>query len=65
MKRNRGRAAFTAAAGYLAARMGHILRTLPGMAGALLVSYGLYLAWLPLGFIAAGGFLLLLDRRVP
>jgi energy-converting hydrogenase Eha subunit G len=52
-------------AGYLAERSGRILRTVPGVLGALLVSYGLFLAWLPLGVIAAGGFLLLVDRRVP
>lgn len=50
--------------GYAAERFGSVLRTLPGVLGALLISYGLYLAWLPLGFIAAGGFLLLIDRRV-
>lgn len=38
-------------------------RTVPGVAGASLVSYGLYDAWHPLGFIAAGAFLLILDRR--
>jgi hypothetical protein len=51
--------------GYVADRSGRFLRTTPGVLGALLVSYGLYRAWLPLGFIAAGGFLLLVDRRVP
>jgi hypothetical protein len=38
-------------------------RTVPGVAGASLVSYGLYDAWHPLGWIAAGAFLLILDRR--
>jgi hypothetical protein len=56
---------FAQITGYVAERSGLMLRTLPGAAGALLVSYGLYRAWLPLGFIAAGGFLLLIDRRVP
>lgn len=51
--------------GSVADRTGRLLRSIPGVAGALLVSYGLYLAWLPLGFIAAGVFLLLIDRRVP
>jgi len=37
----------------------------PGIAGALLVAFGLWLAWAPLGFVAAGVFLLLVDRRVP
>lgn len=50
--------------GWVAEKFGSAMRTLPGVAGALLVSYGLYLAWLPLGFIAAGAFLLLIDRRV-
>lgn len=40
-------------------------RGLPGMAGPLLICYGLALAWRPLGFIAGGIFLLLLDRRIP
>lgn len=40
-------------------------RTFPGVAGPLLVCYGLYDLFHPLGFIAAGGFLLVLDRRVP
>lgn len=35
-------------------------RTSPGVTGALLVAVGLGLAWLPLGLIAAGGFLLVL-----
>ena len=58
-------------AGALAAAAGHVLRgvslaapRLPGPAGAVLVSVGLGLAWLPLGVVAAGAFLLLLDRRV-
>jgi hypothetical protein len=44
---------------------GALARSGPGALGALLVSYGAHLAWHPLGFIAAGVFLLLLDRRVP
>lgn len=39
-------------------------RGLPGVAGPVLVAYGLYEAWRPLGFITLGVFLLLLDRRV-
>lgn len=50
--------------GHVADRFGRVLRTVPGVCGALFVSYGLFLAWVPLGFIAVGGFLLLLDRRV-
>lgn len=38
-------------------------RTVPGVFGALLVAYGLYQAWHPLGFITAGAFLLVLDHR--
>ncbi|WIM97692.1 hypothetical protein ACTOB_001240 [Actinoplanes oblitus] len=51
-------------AGAVAEHFGRALRTLPGLAGALLVSFGLYLAWVPLGVIALGAFLLLIDRRV-
>lgn len=43
---------------------GRTMRTVPGVGGALLVCYGLYDAYRPLGFLAAGAFLLLLDRRV-
>jgi hypothetical protein len=56
--------AWLAAAGVLGRLVGVAGRGLPGLAGAGLVCYGLWLAWAPLGFIAAGGFLLLLDRRV-
>lgn len=48
-----------------AAGMGRVLRTVPGVAGAVLVVVGFGLAWLPLGFLAAGAFLLLLDARIP
>lgn len=40
-------------------------RGLPGVAGPLLVAYGFHEIYSPLGWIVAGGFLLLLDRRVP
>lgn len=57
------------AAGGLAALTGAAVRQvgrgLPGVAGPLLICYGLWQAWTPLGFIVAGGFLLLVDRRVP
>jgi hypothetical protein len=62
---SRARKMIQLASGYVAERSGRLLRTTPGVLGALLVSYGLYRAWLPLGFIASGGFLLLVDRRVP
>lgn len=55
---------WAAAAGWVAEALGHATRTLPGVGGALLISYGLGLAWLPLGFVAAGVFLLALDRRI-
>lgn len=38
-------------------------RWLPGVAGAVLVVAGLYVAWPPLGLIAAGAFLLVFDER--
>jgi hypothetical protein len=54
----------------LAAVAGHVLRLsvrvgvqLPGLAGAAAICYGLWLAWPPLGFVAVGTFLLLVDRR--
>jgi len=52
-------------AGAAAAGAGTGLRLLPGVAGPLLASYGLWLAWAPLGFMALGGFLLWADRRMP
>jgi hypothetical protein len=39
-------------------------RGLPGIAGPLLVSAGMWMAWRPLGLIFAGAALWLLDRRV-
>lgn len=39
-------------------------RFAPGVAGAALVCAGLALIWVPLAVVAAGGFLLLLDRRL-
>jgi hypothetical protein len=54
----------------VAAAAGHVLRLsvqvgvqLPGLAGAGAICYGLWLAWPPLGFVAIGTFLLLVDRR--
>ncbi|MCW6010326.1 hypothetical protein K1W54_38125 [Micromonospora sp. CPCC 205371] len=43
---------------------GLTVRNLPEAVGALLVSYGLGLAWNPLGYMAAGGFLLLMGRKL-
>ncbi|MFI6274300.1 hypothetical protein [Streptomyces sp. NPDC050988] len=54
-----------AAAGTAAEAAGFSLRHLPGVGGPLFVSYGLWLAWAPLGFIALGAFLLVADRRIP
>ena len=45
--------------------IGRVGRGLPGVAGPLLICYGLAGIYRPLGFIAAGLFLVLLDRRVP
>lgn len=53
------------AAARLAVLAGLTVRNLPEAAGALLVAYGLGLAWRPLGFIAVGGFLLLTGRKLP
>lgn len=51
-----------------AERVGRVLRaagtTLPGVVGAVLVCVGLALAWLPLGVVAAGGALLVVDWRL-
>ncbi|GGN40507.1 hypothetical protein FHR83_007023 [Actinoplanes campanulatus] len=46
------------------ALVGKIGRGLPGIGGPLLVAFGLWLAWAPLGFIFAGLALWALDRRV-
>lgn len=47
------------------ALFGNVGRGLPGLAGPLLVCYGLFEIYRPVAFIAAGVFLLLLDRRMP
>jgi hypothetical protein len=44
---------------------GATLRGVPGAGGALAISYGLAQIYPPLGWIAAGVALVLLDRRVP
>lgn len=53
----------------LAAALGGLLRTLglslPGILGPLLVCAGLGLAWPPLGIIALGLILWLIDWRAP
>ncbi|MEU3972350.1 hypothetical protein [Streptomyces bacillaris] len=53
------------ALGAAAHTTGATARVVPGIGGAVLVSYGMWLAWAPLGVTAAGVFLLLLDRRMP
>lgn len=41
-----------------------MLRFLPGVAGATLVVVGVALLSVPVALVVAGGFLLLLDRRI-
>lgn len=60
-----GRKRWRAAAGRAAGAAGLCLRAAPGVLGAFLVAYGLWLVWVPLGFVALGAFLLLADRRMP
>lgn len=43
----------------------HTGRSLPGVAGPVLVAVGLGLAWLPLGVVAAGAILWAIDWRIP
>lgn len=50
------------AAGWL--RRSMTVRSIPGAGGAVAVSVGLGQMYHPLLWVAAGGFLLLLDRRV-
>lgn len=52
-------------AGWVAEAAGYVARGGPGVLGAGCVSFGLWLAWAPLGFVALGAFLLLVDRRMP
>lgn len=49
-------------AGTLLRRVG---RGFPGVVGPLLVAVGLGMAWLPLGVIAAGAILWVVDWRIP
>ncbi len=70
--RRRARACGVAAAGTVAAGLGHAVRLgrlavlfVPGLAGAALVSWGAWMAWHPAGLIAAGGFCLACDRLLP
>lgn len=62
--RPRWDAAVTRAAGLVGTAVRQLGRGLPGIAGPLLVSAGLWMAWRPLGVVFAGAALWLLDRRV-
>jgi hypothetical protein len=57
----RGRAALAAAAA--AGTLVRVGRPLPGLAGAVLISVGAGMVYLPAGVMVGGGFLLLLDWR--
>lgn len=46
-------------------RAGTVVRTLPGVAGALMLAAGLGQAWAPLFLITLGVFALALDRKMP
>lgn len=46
-------------------RAGTVVRTLPGVAGALMLAAGLGQAWPPLFLITLGVFSLALDRKIP
>lgn len=58
-------ARWTLLVGKAATWAGTAVRTFPGVGGAAAISYGFGQAWAPLGWIVAGAFLILLDRRVP
>jgi len=64
-KAGRWRERWQAALGAAAEGAARCLRLGPGLAGPVLVAYGLWLAWAPLGFIGLGVFFLLADRRIP
>jgi len=51
--------------GKLATFAGTLVRTIPGVGGAVLLCIGLGMIYFPLSFIAAGLFLLIADRRIP
>lgn len=58
------RARLSALAVRLAGPAGRAARSLPGILGAILVCVGLGLIYVPLALLAAGAFLLLIDRQV-
>lgn len=47
----------------LASAAGWTARRMPGVAGAVLVSAGAWLVYMPAGLVVAGGFCLWLDWR--
>lgn len=59
------RARLSAAVVAVAGLAGSLVRTLPGVLGATSIVLGLGLIYVPLAFLAAGVFLLVIDRRVP
>lgn len=54
-----------AAASVAGRLLGGLGRGLPGVLGPALVAVGLGLAWLPLGVVAAGAILWVVDWRIP
>lgn len=59
------RARTVALIGRAAAAAGAAVRSLPGLAGAVAVTVGVWQVAEPAGWVVAGAFLLLTDRRVP
>lgn len=60
-----GRTAELAGKGVAWLRNAATVRSIPGAGGAVAVSIGLGQMYHPLLWVAAGAFLLLLDRRIP
>jgi hypothetical protein len=58
------RPAVLRAATWAGVGVGALIRSVPGVAGVVLVSYGFYEAWHPLGFIVAGAFVIA-ERWMP
>ena len=61
---DRALAAAATAAGKVTGRVLGLLPTVPGLAGAAMVAWGVAMVYRPAGVIAGGAFLLLLDRRI-
>jgi hypothetical protein len=51
-------------AGWSGSAVRAVGRGIPGTVGPLVVSFGLWMAWPPLGVVFAGAVLWVLDRRV-